>query len=183
MRHVAFLILALLRRLWQHTLCVRSSCPRNTIMITEWELLNLYWPLLEISNSSIQRKMKPSYFSKPSAMLTCRNFWHRYIAVISFMGFLGQCEIVFWTLHIYMHNQFTEKRWIIKTLTCCFQDVPLFEGIISDLFPGVELPKPDFGVFLEALKENIAKRKLQAVPWFIDKIIQVCSACVCCQKF
>ncbi|CAD5122382.1 DgyrCDS10813 [Dimorphilus gyrociliatus] len=53
------------------------------------------------------------------------------------------------------------------------QDVPLFEGIISDLFPGVELVKPDLGVFLEALKDNIAKRKLQQVPWFIDKIIQV----------
>jgi len=53
------------------------------------------------------------------------------------------------------------------------QDVPLFEGIISDLFPGVESPQPDFGVFLESLKDNIAKQKLQPVPWFIDKIIQV----------
>jgi len=51
--------------------------------------------------------------------------------------------------------------------------VPLFEGIISDLFPGVEIPSPDFGIFLEALKDNIVKRKLQAVPWFIHKIIQV----------
>ncbi|XP_041362756.1 dynein heavy chain 3, axonemal-like isoform X2 [Gigantopelta aegis] len=53
------------------------------------------------------------------------------------------------------------------------QDVPLFGGIISDLFPGVDLPKPDYGVFMEALKDNIAKRKLQPVPWFIEKIIQV----------
>ncbi|CAH1793738.1 unnamed protein product [Owenia fusiformis] len=53
------------------------------------------------------------------------------------------------------------------------QDVPLFGGIISDLFPGVELPKPDYGVFLEALKDNLKKRKLQDVPWFIEKIIQV----------
>ncbi|XP_053383461.1 dynein axonemal heavy chain 3-like [Mercenaria mercenaria] len=53
------------------------------------------------------------------------------------------------------------------------QDVPLFEGIISDLFPGVESPKPDYGVFMEALKDNIAKRELQPVPWFLDKIIQV----------
>lgn len=51
--------------------------------------------------------------------------------------------------------------------------MPLFEGIIADLFPGIELPKPDFGVFLQALKENIANRKLQSVPWFIDKIVQV----------
>lgn len=53
------------------------------------------------------------------------------------------------------------------------QDVPLFAGIISDLFPGVSLPQPDYDVFLDALKDNIAKRKLQAVPWFIEKIIQV----------
>ena len=54
-----------------------------------------------------------------------------------------------------------------------FQDVPLFEGIISDLFPGINLPKPDYDVFMEALLDNLKKRKLQAVPWFIDKIIQV----------
>ncbi|XP_064624417.1 dynein axonemal heavy chain 3-like [Lineus longissimus] len=53
------------------------------------------------------------------------------------------------------------------------QDVPLFGGIISDLFPGVKLPVPDYGVFMEALKDNINKRQLQAVPWFTDKIIQV----------
>ena len=55
------------------------------------------------------------------------------------------------------------------------QDVPLFNGIISDLFPGINLPQPDYNVFLNALKDNIAKRKLQAVPWFIEKIIQVCT--------
>jgi len=51
--------------------------------------------------------------------------------------------------------------------------VSLFEGIISDLFPGVDLPQPDYGVFLAALKACIAKRHLQPVPWFIEKIIQV----------
>ncbi|XP_074179212.1 dynein axonemal heavy chain 3 [Rhinolophus sinicus] len=53
------------------------------------------------------------------------------------------------------------------------QDVPLFQGIISDLFPGVVLPKPDYEVFMEALNENIRKMKLQPVPWFIGKIIQI----------
>uniref|UniRef100_A0A8C4E4W3 AAA+ ATPase domain-containing protein n=1 Tax=Dicentrarchus labrax TaxID=13489 RepID=A0A8C4E4W3_DICLA len=53
------------------------------------------------------------------------------------------------------------------------QDVPLFQGIISDLFPGVVLPKPDYELLLKAFNDNIAKLKLQPVPWFIGKIIQV----------
>ncbi|XP_060028831.1 dynein axonemal heavy chain 3 isoform X1 [Erinaceus europaeus] len=53
------------------------------------------------------------------------------------------------------------------------QDVPLFQGIISDLFPGVVLPKPDYEVFMGVLNENIKKMKLQPVPWFIGKIIQI----------
>jgi dynein heavy chain len=52
-------------------------------------------------------------------------------------------------------------------------DIPLFEGIISDLFPGVTLPKPDYGALEQAVRENIAQAQLQAVPWFIEKIIQV----------
>ncbi|XP_031567893.1 dynein heavy chain 3, axonemal-like [Actinia tenebrosa] len=53
------------------------------------------------------------------------------------------------------------------------QDVPLFQGIISDLFPGTAWPNPDYGVLLEALRENCSRRNLQATDWFIKKIIQV----------
>ncbi|XP_010001540.1 PREDICTED: dynein heavy chain 3, axonemal [Chaetura pelagica] len=53
------------------------------------------------------------------------------------------------------------------------QDVPLFQGIISDLFPGVVLPTPDYELFIRTLTENIVKRSLQPVPWFIEKIIQI----------
>uniref|UniRef100_H2ZME2 AAA+ ATPase domain-containing protein n=1 Tax=Ciona savignyi TaxID=51511 RepID=H2ZME2_CIOSA len=53
------------------------------------------------------------------------------------------------------------------------QDVPLFNGIISDLFPGVVLPAPDYDTFLVALKDNLKKHNLQDVQWYIDKIIQV----------
>ncbi|XP_069555861.1 dynein axonemal heavy chain 3 [Brachyistius frenatus] len=53
------------------------------------------------------------------------------------------------------------------------QDVPLFQGIISDLFPGVVLPKPDYDLLLKALNDNITMFNLQPVPWFIGKIIQV----------
>ncbi|CAF3510924.1 unnamed protein product [Rotaria socialis] len=53
------------------------------------------------------------------------------------------------------------------------QDVPLFEGIISDLFPGVVLPTPDYAVFLEAIHNNSKHLKLQPVQFFVDKIIQI----------
>ncbi|ELT89912.1 hypothetical protein CAPTEDRAFT_157693, partial [Capitella teleta] len=52
-------------------------------------------------------------------------------------------------------------------------DIPLFEGIISDLFPGVALPSPDYGALEDALIRDIKEKHLQAVPWFIEKIIQI----------
>ncbi|XP_064633532.1 dynein axonemal heavy chain 3-like isoform X2 [Lineus longissimus] len=52
-------------------------------------------------------------------------------------------------------------------------DIPLFEGIISDLFPGVELPKPDYGHLESALIDVLKSMGLQPVPWFIEKVIQI----------
>ncbi|XP_076804480.1 dynein axonemal heavy chain 3-like isoform X3 [Clavelina lepadiformis] len=52
-------------------------------------------------------------------------------------------------------------------------DIPLFDGIISDLFPGVKLPKPDHGLLEKAIRNNIASMHLQPIPWFIEKIIQL----------
>ncbi|RMX38335.1 hypothetical protein pdam_00005508 [Pocillopora damicornis] len=51
-------------------------------------------------------------------------------------------------------------------------DIPLFEGIISDLFPGVSLPKADYGTFLDTAKEICDKKNLQMVNFFSEKIIQ-----------
>ena len=53
------------------------------------------------------------------------------------------------------------------------QDVPLFTGIYSDLFPGIDLPKPDRDELIQFLKDNLAKKNLQATPWYIEKIIQI----------
>lgn len=68
------------------------------------------------------------------------------------------------------------------------QDVPLFQGqpwtstglrslcnlgITSDLFPGVELPKPDYALITKALLDNFEKRNLQPTSYHMDKIIQI----------
>ncbi|XP_075130611.1 dynein axonemal heavy chain 3-like [Leptodactylus fuscus] len=52
-------------------------------------------------------------------------------------------------------------------------DVPLFDSIISDLFPGVVLPTPDHGSLEVSIREITRKMNLQPVPCFIKKIIQI----------
>eukprot|EP01028_Stygiella_incarcerata_P002288 TRINITY_DN1424_c1_g1_i1.p1 TRINITY_DN1424_c1_g1~~TRINITY_DN1424_c1_g1_i1.p1 ORF type:complete len:2631 (-),score=647.35 TRINITY_DN1424_c1_g1_i1:5218-13110(-) len=53
------------------------------------------------------------------------------------------------------------------------QDIELFNGITSDLFPNVKLPAPDYEDLLKYLNENIHKMGLQPVPAFIEKILQL----------
>lgn len=52
-------------------------------------------------------------------------------------------------------------------------DIPLFLGITSDLFPKVELPTPDYGKFQDALQEQCLLQNLKAKDDFINKCIQL----------
>ena len=51
-------------------------------------------------------------------------------------------------------------------------DIPLFQGIISDLFPGVSLPEADYTAFKEASGVICQELGLQAEPIFLQKLIQ-----------
>ncbi|XP_069874839.1 dynein axonemal heavy chain 12 isoform X1 [Dipodomys merriami] len=51
-------------------------------------------------------------------------------------------------------------------------DIPLFNGITSDLFPGVKLPEADYNEFLECAHEACSEHNLQPVKFFIEKMIQ-----------
>ncbi|KAF1322385.1 Dynein heavy chain, partial [Globisporangium splendens] len=52
-------------------------------------------------------------------------------------------------------------------------DVPLFNGIVSDLFPGVTIDPPDRTDMLNATHTVCEHRNLQPVPNFIEKVIQI----------
>ncbi|RYY34759.1 hypothetical protein EON62_03005, partial [archaeon] len=51
-------------------------------------------------------------------------------------------------------------------------DLPLFRGILSDLFPGVEVPFVDYGKLQTAIEDQMELAGLQRVPSLITKIIQ-----------
>uniref|UniRef100_A0A671G5X3 Dynein axonemal heavy chain 12 n=1 Tax=Rhinolophus ferrumequinum TaxID=59479 RepID=A0A671G5X3_RHIFE len=51
-------------------------------------------------------------------------------------------------------------------------DIPLFNGITSDLFPGIKLPEADYHEFLECAHEACKVHSLQPVKFFLEKMIQ-----------
>ena len=53
------------------------------------------------------------------------------------------------------------------------QDIPLYAGIMGDLFPGISKPVIDYGKLFASMKAIMAKKNLQLHPWFIEKVIQL----------
>jgi len=51
-------------------------------------------------------------------------------------------------------------------------DIPLFNGIISDLFPGIKLPKPDYDLMNANMIEVCLKKNLQPTEAFMTKVTQ-----------
>jgi dynein heavy chain len=54
-----------------------------------------------------------------------------------------------------------------------YDDVPLFQGLISDLFPGLDCPRVRYPTLNDAVEEAISEQGLQVVPVQCDKIIQL----------
>lgn len=52
-------------------------------------------------------------------------------------------------------------------------DLPLFAGILSDLFPGIQRPAFDYGPLNKALRECILEKNLQPIKIFMLKNIEL----------
>ncbi|GAX80571.1 hypothetical protein CEUSTIGMA_g8008.t1 [Chlamydomonas eustigma] len=52
-------------------------------------------------------------------------------------------------------------------------DLPLFDGIIKDLFPGISTPEVDYVDLFAALSESCKEMGIQMVTTFQDKVIQL----------
>lgn len=52
-------------------------------------------------------------------------------------------------------------------------DIPLYTGITNDLFPGVELPLPDYDLLTNSMHAMCEKHNLQPKPEFLKKCIQL----------
>lgn len=52
-------------------------------------------------------------------------------------------------------------------------DFPLFNAIVSDIFPGVTVPIIDYHEFLLAIKDSFKEMNLQMIPAAITKVIQL----------
>lgn len=66
-------------------------------------------------------------------------------------------------------------RAIVDVNLCKFlsHDVPLFNGIVSDLFPGVTLPDPDYGSLPNALRKQCVEQNLHFSEYFRQKVVQL----------
>eukprot|EP00947_MAST-08B_sp_MAST-8B-sp1_P004635 g4635.t1 len=53
------------------------------------------------------------------------------------------------------------------------EDLPLFRGITTDLFPGVTLPSPEYGELIPEIKRQCVAQKLQPKDKFVEAVVQL----------
>lgn len=54
-----------------------------------------------------------------------------------------------------------------------YEDVPLFLGLIGDLFPGLDCPRVRYPQFNDAVEEILVSNKNILLPVQVDKVIQM----------
>ena len=54
-----------------------------------------------------------------------------------------------------------------------FDDVPLFLGLIGDLFPGLDCPRVRYPQFNDAVEEVLEQNRNVVLPVQVDKVVQM----------
>ena len=54
-----------------------------------------------------------------------------------------------------------------------YEDVPLFKGLIADLFPGLDVPRVGYPSINKAIEESLREDHYQIIPVQVDKVIQL----------
>ena len=54
-----------------------------------------------------------------------------------------------------------------------FEDVPLFQGLLSDLFPGLDCPRVGYPKINKAIEESMAEQAYRILPVQVDKVVQL----------
>uniref|UniRef100_A0A8C9TU55 Dynein axonemal heavy chain 10 n=1 Tax=Scleropages formosus TaxID=113540 RepID=A0A8C9TU55_SCLFO len=54
-----------------------------------------------------------------------------------------------------------------------FEDVPLFLGLISDLFPGLDCPRVRYPSFNDAVEQTLQENRFILLPNQVDKVVQM----------
>lgn len=77
-----------------------------------------------------------------------------------------------------LHPELSEDKIVLRAIIdvnipkFLKEDVPLFKGIYTDLFPGTEVPDAARADIRQWLMFCLERRKLQATPWYVEKVMQ-----------
>eukprot|EP00966_Prymnesium_polylepis_P287548 6641137-Prymnesium_polylepis.1 len=54
-----------------------------------------------------------------------------------------------------------------------FADVPLFRGLIGDLFPGLDCPRVRYPTFNDACEQSMGEKSMELLELQLDKVVQL----------